>query len=69
LTPLGVTRIVILMHPTSLQKKMASKMTPDQLAASLSATKAAIAKGGGSINLQGTRWMMLQALNAELATR
>ena len=57
------------MKPTALQKKMAATMTDEQLAWSIATTKAEIARGGGSINLQGTRWTMLTALNAEMARR
>jgi len=57
------------MEPTAYQKTLARKMTTDQLASAIATTKAAIVKGGGSINLQGTRRKMLAALNAELATR
>jgi hypothetical protein len=57
------------MKPTAYQKRRAAKMTKEQLSQAIATTREAIAKGGGSINLQCTRWQNLTALNAEMARR
>jgi hypothetical protein len=57
------------MKPTALMLKMAAKMSNTELCLALISTNDAIKTGGGSINLQGTRWQMLGALKAEVARR